>query len=171
MIRTVDTDVVILCLGKFHDFAASYPDFQLWIKFGSGSSQQMIHINSVYSTIGQTTARGLPFFHALTGCDTTSSFKGKGKKTAWQTWKGYQAISPIFESLSQNPFADLSIDSPMFHQIQKFVMRMYSKNLETGNVNEGQKLLFGLNQNLEKIPPTEDALLQHVKRSVFQTGR
>ena len=33
------------------------------------------------------------------------------------------------------------------------------------------KLLFGLNQNLEKIPPTQDALMQHTKRSIYQTGK
>ena len=27
---------------------------------------------------------GLTLWHALTGCDTVSSFKGKGKKTAWK---------------------------------------------------------------------------------------
>ena len=25
-------------------------------------------------------------FHAFTGCDTVSSFDGRGKKTAWDTW-------------------------------------------------------------------------------------
>ena len=29
-------------------------------------------------------AHGLPFFHALTGCDTVSAFHGKGKRTAWE---------------------------------------------------------------------------------------
>ena len=26
------------------------------------------------------------FFHTLTGCDTTSAFAGRGKKTAWDIW-------------------------------------------------------------------------------------
>ena len=34
MIRTVDTDIVTISLGKFHDIEARYID--LWIKFGSG---------------------------------------------------------------------------------------------------------------------------------------
>ena len=29
----------------------------------------------------------LPMFHAFTGCDTVSFFGGKGKKTAWNTWR------------------------------------------------------------------------------------
>ena len=136
MIRTVDTDVVIICLSKFHDIAASYPDLQLWIKFGTGSLVQMINVNSVCDAVGKTIARGLAFFHTFTGCDTTSAFKGKGKKTAWQTWKSFPAITPIFELLSQNPFFSLTLESPEFEQLQKFIIRMYSKNLETGSINE-----------------------------------
>ena len=95
MIRTVDTDVVVICLEKFHDIVARYPDFQLWIQFGTGNSIQMIHLNTVCAAIGKNISRGIPFFHALTGCDTTSAFKGKGKKSAWQAWKGLPGITPV----------------------------------------------------------------------------
>ena len=33
--------------------------------------------------IGLTRASGLPFFHAFTGCDVVSAFRGKDKKSAW----------------------------------------------------------------------------------------
>ena len=29
----------------------------------------------------------LPMFHAFTGCNTVSAYCGRGKKTAWNTWK------------------------------------------------------------------------------------
>ena len=169
-IRTVDTDVVIIAIGKFHDIFARYPDFDLWIKFGTGVSQKMLHINSLCDRIEKPVARGLPFFHAFTGSDTTSFFKTKGKKTAWNTWKGFRAITAVFEALSQNPFSTLSMESPEFEQLQKFTIWMYSRGIEVSKVNEARHVLFGLNQNLEKIPPTEDALFQHVLRAVYQTG-
>ena len=37
--------------------------------------------------LGPDKCRGLPAFHAFTGCDTVSSFGGRSKKTAWETWK------------------------------------------------------------------------------------
>ena len=43
---------------------------------------------------------GLPFFHALTGCDTVSFFSGKGKKTAFQAWKCYPEATEVFRALS-----------------------------------------------------------------------
>ena len=40
------------------------------------------------------------------------------------------------------------------------------------NVNEAWKRLFAFgNRQLENIPPTSSALLQHVKRAVFQAGQ
>jgi hypothetical protein len=103
MIQTVDTDVIVILLGKFNDVFSRYPDFDVWIKFGVRKSMQHIHLKSVVNKIGLRISRGLPFFHALTGCDTTSSFKGKAKKSAWQTWKSFQAATPIFEELSHYP--------------------------------------------------------------------
>ena len=77
----------------------------------------------------------------------------------------------MFEELSQAPFVALDEESDNFKIIQKFVVYLYSKNLETADVNEARKLLFGMNQNMERIPPTCDALLQHTKRSIYQTGK
>ena len=50
-------------------------------------------------------------------------------------------------------------------------MQMYSKGLDVESVNEARKILFGQNQNVERLPPTADALLQHTKRSIHQAGK
>jgi hypothetical protein len=47
-------------------------------------------------------AHGLPFFHALTGCDTVSAFRGKSKRTAWGNFD--EAID-TFVPLSEIPAA------------------------------------------------------------------
>ena len=47
MLRTVDTDVVVICLGKFHNLKASFPDSEVWIKFGSGKNIRNIHVNAL----------------------------------------------------------------------------------------------------------------------------
>ena len=120
------------------------------VKFGTGSTQHMIHINSICEAIGQSVSQGMPFFHALTGCDTTSAFRNKDRKTGWNTWSGYQAITSVFEFLSQNPFSTIHPQLPDFDLLQKFVIRLYSKSIEATYVNNGRKLLFRLNQNLKK---------------------
>ena len=170
MVRTVDTNVVAVCMGRFYSIFEIFPDFNLWIKFGSGKNLQTFHINRLCEHFGKSVSKGLPLFHAFTGCDTTSAFKGKGKKSAWQTWSTCKFITPVFESLSQDPFTKLDKDNVTFKLLEKFTVRMYSKSVDAQTINEGRKLIFANTQNLEKIPPTQDALLQHVKRAIYQTG-
>ena len=98
----------------------------------------MIHVNTVCAAVGKTISRGIPFFHALTGCETSSAFKGKGKKSAWQAWKGLPAITPVFEHLSQNQFEEIELASTKFKKLHKFILHMYSKNIEASTVNEGR---------------------------------
>lgn len=38
----------------------------------------------------------LPLFHAFTGCDTVSCFNGKGKKSAFEAWEAFPAVTEGF---------------------------------------------------------------------------
>ena len=154
----------------FAQMLASRPDFSLWIRLGTGKNTKNIHVNTLCGSVGRQVSQGIPFFYAFTGCNTTSAFKGKAKKSAWNTWKACDFVTEVFCSLSQSPFSEIDRTCPMFIELQMFLVRLYSKNVQASKVNEARKLIFSMNQNLEKIPPTEDALLQHVKRAIFQTG-
>lgn len=86
-IRTVDTDVVIICIGMTQKLNIN----ELWIiAFGTGTSSRYLAVHEIASRLGPEKARSLPVFHAFTGCDTASCFSGKGKKTAWITWVAYE---------------------------------------------------------------------------------
>ena len=56
-------------------------------------------------------------FYALTGCDTTSVFSGKGKKLAWQAWQAYDDATETFQYLASHLFKYLNIDSIHFQKI------------------------------------------------------
>ena len=86
-VRTADTDVIAILVGTFFDLKLTHPCVDIWVAFGTGKSFKYLNINAISSHIGEAKARALPMFHALTGCDTTSAFKGRGKKTAWQAWQ------------------------------------------------------------------------------------
>ena len=81
-VRTVDTDVLIILIGLFHDMITSCPSAAIWIGLGMGKYVQYISVNSTCAFLGPETSRALPMFHSFTGCDTTSCFFGKGKKSA-----------------------------------------------------------------------------------------
>ena len=83
IIKTVDTDVVIIALFCFKDLGIE----QLWIEFGCGSRTRFIPIHQIVSTMPHCDSLSpcLPSLHALTGCDTVSSMLGIGEK-AWTCW-------------------------------------------------------------------------------------
>ena len=83
-VRTVDTDVVVILIGVFCDLVNIQPSSEFWIAFGMGKHYRMLHINSIFQSLGESRSRALPVFHAFSGSDTISSFHGKGKKSAWQ---------------------------------------------------------------------------------------
>ena len=81
-IRTVNTDVVVLAVASFNNNSD-----ELWLALGTGSSFRCIAIHQLAATMNSRQCATLPICHALTGCDTVSSFAGRGKKTAWEIWK------------------------------------------------------------------------------------
>ena len=62
------------------------PEDELWLAFGTGKSFRYLAAHEIAAGLGPEKAQALPMFHALTGCDTASSFAGHGKKTAWTIW-------------------------------------------------------------------------------------
>ena len=72
--------------------------------------------------IGREKARAMPIFHVITGCDTTSEFKGKKKKTAWEIWNEFPEVTQAFLHLMDE--RELSRDN--FNIIQHYMCVMYS---------------------------------------------
>ena len=102
MLRTVDTDVVVLAVAFFSRLDLG----ELLIAFGAGNAFCYIAIHEIASSLGQENCEALLFFQALTGCDQTSAFSCRGKTTAWNTWMAYQEATDVFRSLSKTPTAD-----------------------------------------------------------------
>ena len=50
--------------------------------FGAGKNFRYVYINALCNALGEEKSVALPFFHSFTGCDTTSGFFGKGKKSS-----------------------------------------------------------------------------------------
>ena len=66
MIRTVDTDVIVLLIGKFGELQTAYGHIEIWVSFGVGRNHQMYHINHLFNLLGAEKAKALPVFHAYT---------------------------------------------------------------------------------------------------------
>ena len=99
MVRTVDTDVVVLAVAACSKHNIS----ELWVAYGVGKGFRYLGAHEIARALGPAKAVSLPMFHAFTGCDTVSFFRGKGKKSAWQTWKSMEEVTQTFQNLLNDP--------------------------------------------------------------------
>ena len=74
MIRTVDTDVVVLTVAAVHTLGIK----ELWVSFGTGKNHKILPTHRYISALDSVRSRSLPIFHALTASDTTSFFARHG---------------------------------------------------------------------------------------------
>ena len=118
--------------------------------------------------LGRDKATCLPMFHGFTGCDTVSSSNNIGKKTAWDVWQMFPDISAAFRSLSAVPTHISSCDRAL---VERYVVLLYDKTSNLCDVNSAWGHLFAkVGRQIDNIPPTSEALLQHTKRAVYQGG-
>lgn len=171
LLRTVDTDVVVILIGKFHHLVSLSQDVDIWIAFGTGKGFMHIHINAICAGLGRDKSLALPVFHSFTGCDTTSAFFGRGKKSAWEAWVCYPEVTNAFTYIASNPFSNVEIGSECFQLLEHFTVVLYDKTSDLEHVDEARLELYcQKGKNMETIPPTQGALLQHTKRVVYQAG-
>ncbi|KAJ8051169.1 Histidine--tRNA ligase, cytoplasmic [Holothuria leucospilota] len=77
-------------------------------------------------------------------------------------------LGNVFSHLSHAP-PEVATDD--MDNIERFFVVLYRRTSSLKKVNEARKqLLTQGNRHLENIPPTKEALRQHVKRAVFQAG-
>ena len=162
-LRTVDIDVVVLAVAA----STRYDEKEIWVNFGTGESKKILSAHQIGSAIGRDKAVALPVFHAFTGCDTVSSFKSIGKKTAWQRWKVFDDVTKAFIELSNGP---ANITSETQRLLERFVILLYDQTSSCTSVNQLRKELFTRGRSIDKIPPTSGTLLQHVRRTAYQGG-
>ena len=70
MLRTVDTDVLVLAIALFNQTNLS----EIWVLFGTGKNCRLIPAHTIAHTLGPDKSLSLLMFHAFTGCDQTSFF-------------------------------------------------------------------------------------------------
>ena len=102
IINVKDTDVVVIAVSTMPSLQELGLE-HLWIAFGQGANARWIPVHEVVSSIGPEKVSGILFFHAFTGCDVVSGFRGKGKKSAWLTWDVCDDVTETFKKLSHCP--------------------------------------------------------------------
>jgi len=66
--------------------------------FGTGNNFKHIHIDAVCNYLKSTALLAFCYF---SGCNTTSSFLEKSKKSAWEAWKLFPDITFVHSFILQ----------------------------------------------------------------------
>lgn len=116
VISSPDTDVAVIGIYQ----ASSIHSYLVWLT-GTKERKRYVSLTEVASNLGEEMVRALPGMHAFSGCDTTSCFKGKGKKRAFDLTRENDchrlAMATLGDSL---PCTDESL-----RQCEAFVCHLY----------------------------------------------
>ena len=166
LVKASDTDILVIAISDMPTLQAIGLQ-QLCIAFGQGRNMRWIPAHELYRSIGPEKSRGITLFHAFTGCDLVSAFRGKGKKSAWQTWDMCAEASDVFARLSQYP---PTVNDNEMDILEKCVVIVYRPSTATRVNNARLDVFARMQRPYRAIPPTRSALLQHVKRAAYQAG-
>ncbi|KAK3731808.1 hypothetical protein QZH41_007634 [Actinostola sp. cb2023] len=160
-IHSPDTDVLVLVLRRYPDLC----DDTSFVT-GIGQKHRIIPLKPIYEELGQHRAAALPGFHSITGADNTGSFVGNGKLSCWK----------VFEESSQDiitALRDLGTTAnpteTTFNAIEKLICKLYDANTQYTKVKDLRWWLFKKKQaQSERLPPTQSALREAIKRAHYQ---
>lgn len=164
MISSNDTDVMVLNLAFCG--VIKTPMYQ---KFGSGTRTQLVDITKAAEALGPTICSALPGMHSFTGCDSVSSFAGKGKLAAMKMLRSDKEAQETFSDLGKN----WELSDELFDKLESFTCRMYAPKQPASGVNELRYQLFCAKSGdteSHQLPPCQDCLRKHAQRANYQTA-
>ena len=167
IVKASDTDVLVIAISVFQTLNDIGLE-KLWVAFGQGINLRWIPVHDIRHVIGPEKAKGIPFFHAFTGCDVVSADRGKGKRAAWHTWDVYPEASAVFEQLSLYPPVVGDAEKKV---LERLVILMYDRSSSATDIDSVRLDMFSRKQkSCVAIPPTSAALEYHIKRASYQAG-
>ena len=128
-----DTDVAVIALSHMVSL-----DTQLYFATGIKHRARLVNLNKLAAAIGSPTCKALIGLHCFTGCDTVSSFYGKGKKTAFEIASNDESFTKIFQNFGK----DFVFDETSMKEIERFVCQLYGQ--KGCNVNTARYKAFCL---------------------------
>ena len=161
VIRSPDTDVAILTVS----LANRIPS-HIYFRTGTKSRTRFIDINAVRANLGNGVSDSLLGFHALTGCDTTSAFRRRGKKAAFDIFRDDQdgILCRGLQRLGQ----ELDVPDDVYAICETFVCRMYGCKTSNSVIDARYHLFSSRAISGENLPPTQDCLRKHIDRANYQ---
>ena len=161
IIKSQDTDVAILACHFNNQIPAP-----LLIMKKLKTRVGYLDVSAISDTDGPQLCDALPGLHAFTGCDSVSSFSGKGKKASLKQCRKNEAACQTMTILGRS----FNTDDVLFSLCEKFVCHMYGYP-EVYRVDNCRYQMFASKQTQSHcLPPCQDALKQHTMRANYQAA-
>ena len=150
-----DTDILVMLTAYFHLMACH----KTWMKAGTAKKRKFIPVHAIveHLQMNREVLEILPCFHALTGSDTTSYLAGHSKKACWKIFKVHHNY---LRGLGNIPV----LTDQTIKDAEEFVCKIYGP-AAASSTNDVRVSMFVKGVTNDKLPPTSDALLYHIKRS------
>ena len=125
-------------------------------------TKEKVHFTSLHeisANLGQELTATLLAFHAITGCDSTSCFEGRGKKRSSLVLK---SSTEEFQSLT-NLGGQFPLTAELIDICERFTCRLYQPNSDINDVSILRcKISCKKPQQNLRLPPCWDSLIQYL---------
>ena len=165
VLRADDADILVLACFHQWDLKCRL----IMETSGTGGRKQLIDIKALSRKLGKPLSKALLSYHALTGCDSVSSFSGRGKKDGFNILKDDKRLSQSLISLGEN----LELSMNTIEKVETFVCRLYGYECNSTNMLRLEMFTAPLARKkgppeTQSLPPTSDALRKHTTRANYQ---
>ena len=106
---------------------------KLWFKPGTGDKKRYVAIHKTANHFGSSMLKSLTAFHAITACDSVSSFCGIEKKTALTTLWGN--LDDLMEILQFGDSPNLDLQEACVEAAIKFVFLLHDNKSKDADIN------------------------------------
>ena len=160
VIKSLDTDVALLAVAH-----SSQTNGTVLFLTGNKHRRRYVNLSQTGRKLGPQVCRVLPGMHALTGCDSTSAFVGKGKVQALQLVTSCEQIQQHLQLLGPE------FDPPNFERLatacQSVVCALYG--YASADISAVRYAMFCARAaDSSQLPPTQDGLCLHIRCANYQ---
>ena len=129
----------------------------------AGTSRQRHYIPVHRILLSKEKRKSLLAFHSITVCDTTSQFYRVVKTSAW---KVFEDAPDLLEHLGE----ESQISADVLAKAEAFISKLYNSGTQEVEINKERAAAFRKSKkDLDALPPTQDALILHIKRANYHT--
>ena len=153
-----DTDIVFNCLYLVSRFRQFYN--RVYIQL---DTSRFLSLHLIADNLGAQLCKFLPLFHAISGNDIASALFGIGKGKMWKAVKLVGCTAEL-AAFGEGESVEMHLTDSQISSVKAVVMKAYGAD-HYDNIKEARVGKFAQKPRLDRLPPTESALDNHILRA------